>query len=349
MILDDKATQAMHRLEDLYHDTDGKCCISFSGGKDSTVLLALAKMCAEIYTLPADGIKAVFVNTGIEMGITVDFVKWVKENYYPNLEIIRPEKSFDYCLKTYGKPMVSKIRSEYLGRFHKGNVSRSVMRNLILGVTNQDKRARTTVLADKYFHMVHPNFPIIASPMCCTILKKKPFKKLVKEQDMKGSAYGLRMEEGGVRKLNIINRIGTGGKICTAVSKDGFIKKSPIVDWTDDDVEGFIKRYDVPLSKAYTEYGFTRTGCMACPYAKDVGHNLQYLHDYEPNRYKASMHWLKDVYIAQNVILPFDLEYERERAKMWREVYEPMRQEMLRIYRPNSKLIKEEEQLTLDF
>lgn len=59
------------------------------------------------------------------------------------------------------------------------------------------------------------------------------------------------------------------------------------------------------------------------------------------------MHWLKDVYIAQNVILPFDEAYERERKRAWRELYEPMRQEMLRKYRPNSRLIKEDEQMTI--
>ena len=44
-------------------------------------MLALVKMCEELMTIPKDGIPAVFSNTGIELGITVDFVKWVKENY----------------------------------------------------------------------------------------------------------------------------------------------------------------------------------------------------------------------------------------------------------------------------
>ena len=57
------------------------------------------------------------------------------------------------------------------------------------------------------------------------------------------------------------------------------------------------------------------------------------------------MHWLKDVYIAQNVLLPFDEAYERERE--WRLRYEPMRQEMLRKYRPNSRLITGGVQLSM--
>ena len=59
------------------------------------------------------------------------------------------------------------------------------------------------------------------------------------------------------------------------------------------------------------------------------------------------MHWLKDVYIAQNVVLPFDTAYEREREREWHLRYEPMRQEMLRKYRPNSRLLKDAEQLNI--
>jgi len=44
-----------------------------------------------------------------------------------------------------------------------------------------------------------------------------------------------------------------------------------------------------------------------------VDNDLKYLYFHEPNRYKASMFWLKDVYIAQDVRLPFDEAYERER------------------------------------
>lgn len=45
--LDKRVTDACHRIEELYYETDGKCYVSFSGGKDSTVLLALIKMCED--------------------------------------------------------------------------------------------------------------------------------------------------------------------------------------------------------------------------------------------------------------------------------------------------------------
>lgn len=344
--LDLKILNAMHRIEDLYNDSDGKCFVSFSGGKDSTVLLALIKMCEDVLTVPPNGIKAVFFQTGIELGITNDFVKWVKENYYPNLDIIRPEKTFDWIIRNKGKPIKSKMKSEYLERWHRGSRTRTVVQNLVYGLSNQGKRATRTALADKDFHMIHDDFSIKISGNCCKYMKKMPSKKYAKEHEMKGIMTGLRSGEGGARDLNARARKAEG-HICTFV-RDGIIHKMPIIDWSDGDIEEFIEKYHVPLSRAYTEFGFRRTGCMCCPFSLQLDKDLEYLFYHEPNRYKAAMHWLKDVYIAQNVILPFDEEYERERERTWQNVYEPMRQEMLRKYRPNSRLIKEEQQLTID-
>lgn len=289
MDLNQRISDAMHRIEDLYYSTDGRCYLSFSGGKDSTVILAIIKMCEEIYTIPKNSIPAVFSNTGIELGATIDFVKWVAENYYGNVQIIRPTKSFDSIVKEYGKPIKSKMKSEFLSRYHRGIRTENTVKNLL----------------------------------------------------------GERMAEGGARGLNTQKRINEGGKLCTK-TKGNYTVKLPIIDWTDEDVEQFIKEYNVPLSKAYTEQGYERTGCFLCPFSLQLDKNLEKLYRHEPNRYKASMHWLKDVYIAQNVVLPFDKEYERERKLKWENSYESMRNEMLMKYRPNSKLCKDYEQLRLE-
>ena len=344
-MLDDRIRDACHRIEELYHETEGKCYVSFSGGKDSTVLLALIKLCEEILTIPPNSIPAVFCNTGIEMQVTVDFVNWVKENYYPNVVIIRPEKSFDWVIKNYGKPVRSKLKSEFLQRYHHSTRTRNVMQNLVIGVSNSGKVATRSKLADRDMHMLHDNFPINASNKCCSIMKKKPMTKYARDTGAKGFMVGIRMGEGGARELNTIHH-SDKAKICTSISR-GYIKKAVIIDWSEEEVNEFIDKYNVPLSEAYTKYGFTRTGCCACPYARDVSRNLEYLFKYEPNRYKAMMHWLKDVYIAQGVVLPFDKQYEKERHQTWQAIYEPMRQEVLRKYRPESRLIKDGDQLSL--
>lgn len=320
--------------------------MSFSGGKDSTVLLALIKMCEEIYTIPVGGIPAVFSNTGIELGVTVDFVRWVKNSgWYSNVQIIRPEVSFDWVIKNKGKPMLSKLKSHTLHQFKTTKPPSSVSL-LIDRKTLGGRPAWKVGLADKDMHIASDKFAIMPSEQCCDYMKKKPLKKYEKENNIKGTITGIRMGEGGVRQLEAKRRVKQGGKLCT-YTKNNIIYKTPIIDWSDLDVEEFIKKYNVPLSDAYTKYGFDRTGCMACPYSRRVDANLEYLYYHEPNRYKASMHWLKDVYIAQNVILPFDREYEKEREKTWRDIYEPMRQEMLRKYRPESRRIKDGDQMTI--
>lgn len=347
MSLDDQITKAQHRIEELWNETEGKCYVSFSGGKDSTVLLALIKLCEEVLTIPPNSIPAVFSNTGIELGVTVDFVKWVKNNWYPNVVTIRPIKSFDLVMKEFGKPVKSKLKSNDLRQYHHGKRTEAITNLLIYGKNKTTGKASAKHrIADKDLHMVHDDFPIQVANKCCDWMKKKPFEKYAKQEGMLGTIQGSRAAEGGARETALKKRIKAGGKACTWL-KHGIIQKAPIIDWTNDDVEEFIYRYNVPLSEAYTKYGFNRTGCMACPYSQTVAHDLEYLFYNEPNRYKASMHWLKDVYIAQGVLLPFDEAYEREREREWAFVYEPMRQEMLRKYRPNSKLIKEDEQMTI--
>ena len=319
----------------MYNETNGNCIVSFSGGKDSTVLLALVKMCQDICTV--GDIKAVFSDTGIEMGVTREFVKWCKDNWYSNIETIRPKVSFDWVIKTYGKPMKSKLKSELINRWQSGNIDDYVRDMLLKGTLRNGKYSSRIKLADQDLHILHKDFDIKVSNKCCDYLKKKPFEDYAKDNGIKGQIIGLRNAEHGIRELNAKRRVASGGKLCT-YTKDGMIYKAPIIDWSNEDVETFIKEHDVPLSKAYTDYGFERTGCMACPYSFDVEQNLKYLHDYEQNRYKAIMHWLKDVYIAQRVELPFDEEYESERKEKWK-TYEPMKQEMLKRYRPKSKFI----------
>lgn len=94
--------------------------------------------------------------------------------------------------------------------------------------------------------------------------------------------------------------------------------------------------------KAKYEYGETRTGCFLCPYGLDVDKRLEMLHTYEPNHYKAALYFLKDVYIAQGVKLPFDADYMKEYEEQWIG-YEQMRYEMLKKYRPDCIICKKYE------
>lgn len=335
--MDKHISDAMHRIERLYYETDGKCYLSFSGGKDSTIVLAVIKLCEEIGTIPKNAIPAVFCDTKIELDATVDFVHWVKDNWYGNVQIIKTEKSFAQVIKEYGKPFRSKLRSCQL-HYYKTNPELKTAKSLYDEKYGYGKYR----LANRDFHVLHSNFSIQISDKCCDAMKKKPFSKYVKDNGMIGYFSGMRMYEGGKREMIFQNRINSGDKRpCTNVS-GGVTSVSPIFDWSDDICEEFIQKYNVSLSRAYTEYGEDRTGCFLCPYGLNVDKRLELLHTYEPNKYKAALYFLKDVYIAQGVELPFDVDYMEKYKEQWVE-YEKMRYEMLKKYRPDCMICKKYE------
>lgn len=94
-----------------YYGVDG-VAVSFSGGKDSTVLLHLVR---ELYPQ----VEAVFVNTGLEYPEIQAFVKT-----FDNVTILRPKMRFDEVIRRYGYPLISKEVSECVsqGRISLENV-----------------------------------------------------------------------------------------------------------------------------------------------------------------------------------------------------------------------------------
>ena len=95
--LDIKVAMTMDRIRewvDTYGD-DG-VCISFSGGKDSTVLLHLVRSYAP-------NVKAVFSDTGLEYPEIRNFVKT-----FDNVDWIKPKMTFGEIVGQYGYPLFSK-------------------------------------------------------------------------------------------------------------------------------------------------------------------------------------------------------------------------------------------------
>lgn len=85
-----RVTQA--KIIEWYHHYGGKVAVSFSGGKDSTVLLDLARR-----AFP--DIPAVFVDTGLEYPEIREFVKTV-----PNVTWLRPEMPFQRSYRNTAIP-----------------------------------------------------------------------------------------------------------------------------------------------------------------------------------------------------------------------------------------------------
>ena len=88
------------RIIEWYRYWNGNVYVSFSGGKDSTVLLHLVRS-----IFPE--VPAVFSNTGLEY---IEIQKFVRS--FENVHILTPKMRFDQVISTYGYPIISKEVAE---------------------------------------------------------------------------------------------------------------------------------------------------------------------------------------------------------------------------------------------
>ena len=61
---------------------------------------------------------------------------------------------------------------------------------------------------------------------------------------------------------------------------------NPIIDWLDEDVWEFIRKYNVPYCKLYDQ-GYTRLGCIGCPMNTKAAEELGKYSKYKQNYLKA--------------------------------------------------------------
>ena len=115
--LERKIQISQARIIEWYNHYHGNVVVSFSGGKDSTVLLHLVR---SIFP----DVKAVFSNTGLEYPEIQKHVMSVE-----NVDIVRPTMRFDEVISTYGYPLIGKEVAEAIYyarriRSQSGNVER---------------------------------------------------------------------------------------------------------------------------------------------------------------------------------------------------------------------------------
>ena len=282
LTLEQKIQATKVRIIEWYNHWDGKVYVSFSGGKDSTVLLDIAR---QIYP----DIEAVYVDTGLEYPEIREFVK-TKDN----VTWLKPEMSFYEVIKKYGYPIVSKEVSRDI----------AVARRKPDGKTadkfdpNSDycKKYGMQWCLNKWNFLKDSDIPI--SNQCCNIMKKRPAKKYKKETNKKAMLATMTCES-RERKQNWLK---SG---CNAFDNND-PQSQPMSFWTEQDVLEYITKYNLPYAKIYGDIikndknkyvttGAERTGCMFCCYGIQCEKNpnrFQKMKITHPKQYDYCIHKL---------------------------------------------------------
>ena len=257
------------------YDLEKNAYISFSGGKDSTILHYLVDM-----ALPDNKIPRVFINTGIEYNYIVDFVKDLATQD-DRFVILKPTQAIKPMLEKVGYPFKSKEHSNYLSVYqHCGLESKTADRYL----NPSEKRKKYGCPAFLKYQFTK-EFNLKISNLCCYKLKKEPIKNWQKQNNRSITLTGMRKDEKGTR-ANI-----QGCIITDKANK--IVKFHPLLVVNDDFENWFIEKNNIRLCKLYYEpFNFKRTGCKGCPFALDLQEQLTIMNTYLPNeRKQCEMIW----------------------------------------------------------
>lgn len=257
--------------------------ISFSGGKDSTVLSALIDI-----AIPGNSIPRVFANTGIEYRMIVDFVENMKKDD-ERVVIIEPSVRIKPMLETEGYPFKSKGHSKYLALYQKHKTTEGQMSlQHYLHISDDGVNWSSFKSCPKCLkYQFTEEFQIKISDMCCVRMKEEPLSKWQKDHNRPYGIVGITREEGGRRT----------SAVCLAFKGKKLKNFQPLATVTKQWEEWFIKAYNVEICDIYKQpYNFTRTWCKGCPFNPHLQDALEILDKFFPaERKQCEIIW-KPVY-----------------------------------------------------
>ena len=263
--LEQKIMRTQTRIIEYCMRYNNKVYISFSGGKDSTVLLDLVRRVNP-------NIPAVFIDTGLEYPEIREFVKTI-----PNVIWLRPEMNFRKVIQTYGYPLIGKEVAQKIYEYRRHPDGYAAAR--FDDNSEYNKKYKNRYSMAKWTWLRDSDIPI--SHKCCSIMKKKPAQQFEKKSGLHPIIATMACES-QLRKTEWRK------KGCNAF--DSIRPTSqPMSFWLEQDVLEYIKRYHLPYASiygdietdgngAYRTTGCARTGCVFCGFGC---HNEK-----EPNRFQ---------------------------------------------------------------
>ncbi|OGO90486.1 MAG: hypothetical protein A2Y17_12175 [Clostridiales bacterium GWF2_38_85] len=245
-----KVNKSITRIVEWIIYYEGQVYISFSGGKDSTVLLHLCR-----YVFPE--IQGLFINTGLEYPENVEFALSIE-----NVKEIKPRISYKKVIEEYGYPVPTKEIAHTVRWARKGS---EWALNKLNGTKLGKDGKKSKYCCEKWKFLIDAPFKV--SEECCKVMKKEPAYEF-ERQSGKKPIIGTTAEESGQRNSDWL----THG--CNAFDNER-PKSNPLSFWTEQDILRYIKEFNLPYSAAYGdikqkesgEYyvtGAPRTGCMGC-------------------------------------------------------------------------------------
>lgn len=211
---------------------DGQVYVSFSGGKDSTVL-------KHIVDSMYDDVPSLFVNTGLEYPEIQKFAMSQK-----NVVTIRPEMRFDEVIKKYGYPVVSKDISKRIkdGRSAiKRNKNDSYALLQLRGQYLNPNGEKSQFNCEKWAFLL--DSPFLISNSCCDVMKKRPIRGFEKNTGRKPFIGTLAIES----RQRYARWLKFG---CNSFDQNKPTSQ-PLSFWTEQDILHYIKKCDVPYCSVY--------------------------------------------------------------------------------------------------
>lgn len=200
------------------HWGEENVCISFSGGKDSTVLMHIVR--EEFPNMPA-----VFVNTGLEYPEIQEFAK-----SFDNVTVAYPNIGFKDVIVKYGYPILSKVISHNISVARR-NPNGRVMKNIF----SEDKKG--VYAMHKWLPVTKADF--LVSEKCCDVIKKAPFNKKGKYPFVATLACESK------------NRRDNWMKYGCNMFDANHPKSNPMSFWTENDVLQYIYENNIEICSVY--------------------------------------------------------------------------------------------------
>lgn len=284
-------------------------CVSVSGGSDSDIIVNII---CERFRRYLHKIHFAFANTGIEYRATLRHLDDLERRYGIKIERLMGVP-IPIAVRTFGVPFVSKQTSEYLQRLQKHDFKYEDLPfeelwakypQCKVGVrfwTNDwGEKSRFNINwqpgLKEFLLSEKPETRFSAE--CCTISKKKVLTEY--QHSIHADLYitGERKSEGGARA--------GAHKSCFEHSdKHGMDHFMPLWFW-DDETKAFYKKVGgIQYSDCYEVWGLKRTGCVGCPFARNLESELKLMQQYEPGCYKLCQHVFGESYELQRKFKQF--------------------------------------------